>query len=140
MQATKEKLEAEERERAAIEAKIIKQLNICRGRVGPNVNSAVIEECLGPVLALNPDHPQIVELRARVEQIVSDRLIRQQKEVQYQSLVGQLQRSYNEALSVHKSGNRLRAIQAYGTVVKSGLPDPRGLKELSKRQIASIQN
>lgn len=134
-----QRAEAREKERIEMEEKITKTVDECSRKVNANVENVQIDDCLAPIIPLNPDHPLIVELKARVDQIISDRMAREEKNAAYQALVRQHKALYVKAESVLKTGQPLEAITAFEKVVSSKLPDPQNLKGQAKRQIASIQ-
>ncbi len=138
-QLDKQKAEAQERERLEMEEKIQLVVKGCRQKVNSKIDMKTIDDCLGSVMALNPDHPDIQALKAQVDQIVSKRLQDQEKRAEYQGLVRRQKALYDKAVSLKQAGKPLEAIVAYGTVVDSRLPDPENYKVESKREIASIQ-
>lgn len=139
LKAQKAKLEAEERDRLEIEDKIQRQLKVCRAKLTPQVGVRDIDDCLSPIVQFNPEHPGIVALKSQVDQIISDRNIREAQRADYLARVNKHKALYEKAESLKRAAKPLLAIQAYGTVIRSTLPDPSGLKGQAKRQIASIQ-
>jgi tetratricopeptide (TPR) repeat protein len=133
---------AEERERHAqeIEEKIQAVASQCRKLLNPNVTMPEMENCLGPAVALSPDHPLFVALRGEVDQFVTGKAIRMEQAEAYQDKVALLRSIYFRAEKVEQGGERLQAIDAYEKVLVSKLPDPQDLKGKAKRQIASIRN
>lgn len=131
--------EAREQELADMESKIQSTVAQCQKLLTRNVDNKKVEDCLSPVIVLNPEHPAITGLRARVDQMISDRLAAQEERAEYQSLVRRQNSLYAVAEKIDKSGKPLDAIIAYGKVVSSRLPDPQNLKSKAQRQIASIQ-
>jgi tetratricopeptide (TPR) repeat protein len=91
------------------------------------------------VISLNPDHPLILEMNARVDQIIAERTARNERTAEYLALVRQQKGLFDKASNLEKSGKSLDAIKAYDVVVGSRLPDPANLKSKAKRSIASIQ-
>lgn len=131
--------EAREQELADMENKIQSTVAQCQKLVTRNVDSKKVEDCLSPIIVLNPEHPAITGLKARVDQVIADRMAAQEERAEYQSLVRRQNGLYASAEKINKSGNPLEAIKAYGKVVSSRLPDPQNLKGKAERQIASIQ-
>jgi pSer/pThr/pTyr-binding forkhead associated (FHA) protein/tetratricopeptide (TPR) repeat protein len=138
-QVEQQRVEAREKERLEMEDKIQKTVAECSRKVTPRVENAEIDECLSSVIPLNPDHPLIVELKARVDQVITDRMAREERNAEYQALVRRQRALYSKAEVVLKSGQPLEAITAFEKVVASKLPDPQNLKGQAKRQMASIQ-
>lgn len=139
LKAQKAKLEAEERDRLEIEDKIQRQLKVCRAKLTPQIEVREIDDCLSPIVQFNPEHSGIVALKSQVDQIISDRNIREAQRADYQARVNKHKALYDKAEALKRAAKPLQAIQAFGTVIQSTLPDPHGLKGQSKRQIASIQ-
>ena len=131
--------ESREKEQAEMEEKIQATVALCDKLVVSNVDSKKLEECLSPIIVLNPDHEAIASLRARADQLISDRLARNEQKAEYQSLVRRQSSLFTAAENLNKSGKALEAIKAYSRVVSSRLPDPQNLKSKAQRQIASIQ-
>lgn len=131
--------EAREQEQADMEAKIRATVAQCEKLINRNVDSKKVEDCLSPIIVLNPEHPAITGLQARVDQVISDRMAEQERRAEYQSMVKRQSSLYASAEQLDKKGNSLEAIKAYSKVVSSRLPDPQGLKGKAQRQIASIQ-
>lgn len=133
---------AADRERAQqeIEDKIQAQIKICKPLLNKNVVMSKLDDCLTPVLSLNPDHPQILSMKAEADRLISDREIAAANKADYLRRVRTQKGLYSRAQGLYKTGEPLKAISAYENVVGSGLPDPEGLKGRARRQIASIRD
>ncbi len=131
--------EAQEKEKLEMDEKIRRTVELCRRKISSKIEVRTIDDCLSPVIALNPEHPDILALKARVDQIVAERMQSQERKAEYQALVRRQKALYEKAVILSKSGKPLEALVAYGNVVQSKLPDPENLKNESKREIASIQ-
>jgi pSer/pThr/pTyr-binding forkhead associated (FHA) protein len=131
--------EAQEKEKLEMDEKIRQTVELCRRKISSKIEVRTIDDCLSPVIALNPEHPDILALKARVDQIVAERMQSQERKAEYQALVRRQKALYEKAVALSKSGKPLEALEAYGNVVQSKLPDPENLKNESKREIASIQ-
>ncbi len=131
----------EQIEKAKIETeeKIQKQTAVCQKLINADVNMSQMDECLSSILQFNPEHPRILELRAQVESLTAQREARAAEKMAYNSQIAKLRGLYGRAQDIHKSGKPLDAIAAYEKVAESGLPDPGGLKNTSKRAIATIR-
>lgn len=128
-----------EKARAEAEEKIQKQVAECQKKINPEVTVAEIDDCISPVLQFNPDHPKIMELKAQAESLTAIREAKQAERAAYQSQVARLRGLFDKAQGVHKTGKPLDAITAYEKVLDAKLPDPSGLKDSSRRNIASIR-
>ncbi|PIS11323.1 MAG: hypothetical protein COT73_04600 [Bdellovibrio sp. CG10_big_fil_rev_8_21_14_0_10_47_8] len=138
-QIEQQRAEARQKEQAEMEEKIQKTVAECRRRLKTNGDTSAMDDCLNPVIVLSPEHPAIVALRAEVDQMNTERLAREEQRAEYRALVRRQKALYEKARKVAHSGTALEAIEAYRTVVKSRLPDPKGFRVKSSREIASIQ-
>jgi pSer/pThr/pTyr-binding forkhead associated (FHA) protein len=139
-QLDKQRAEAMENEQQEMEEKIRVTVAGCKRKVSSRIETRDIDHCLESVIALNPEHPDILSLKAQVEEIISKRIQDKERKAEYAALVRKQAGLYQKALALDKSGKPLDALVAYADVVKSKLPDPQDLKGRSQREIASIQN
>jgi tetratricopeptide (TPR) repeat protein len=138
-QIEQQRAEVREREKVEMEEKIQKTVAQCKQLVNSKVEVHAIDDCLAPVIPLNPDHEAIVSLKARVDSLISNRLAQQEKAAEYSALARRHRALFEKAKSIEQSGQSLEAIEAYEKVLASRLPDPQSLRGQAKRQIASIQ-
>lgn len=125
--------------KAAQEQEILKQAEICSKKISPDVTIAEIEDCISPVIAFNPEHPKLVELKQAAEMHTLAREEKERQKEQYNNLVGQLSGLFRSAENLEKKGQNLEAIAAYKKVVDSRLPDPNGLKNKASSSISRIR-
>jgi len=138
-QIEQKQAEVREKDKIEMEEKIQHQVAECRQKLTPNVTMNDIDTCLGPVIALNPDHPAMAELREKASELVAVRQEHQEQKAEYQSQVRRHKALFEKAEKVYQSGQPLQALTDYEAVVKSKLADPENLKSKAQRQIASIQ-
>jgi pSer/pThr/pTyr-binding forkhead associated (FHA) protein len=138
-QIEQQKAEMREREKIEMEEKIQAAVVVCEKQINGQIEMRELDDCLSNVMALNPEHPLIMQLKARVDQIITERTVRIQKQAEYQALVRKQKLIFEKASGVVAKGNPLEAIEALNTVVASKLPDPNNYRGEAKRQIASIQ-
>lgn len=138
-QIDQQKAEIKEREMREMEEKILKQVSDCRSRINSETEMSELDDCLAPVIVLNPEHPGIIALKTQVDQLTTERLLRAEQKAEYRSLVQRHKALYSKAEKIAQNGKDLEAISAYQAVVKSKLPDPENLKGQAERQIASIR-
>lgn len=131
----------EEIEKAKLETeeKIQKQVNECQKKMNPMITMSELDDCLSPILQFNPEHPRILSLKTQVESFTAQREAQEAQKMAYQSQVAKLRGIYSRAQVVEKKGKPLDAIAAYEKVLSANLPDPKGVKSLSKRNIDSIK-
>jgi pSer/pThr/pTyr-binding forkhead associated (FHA) protein/tetratricopeptide (TPR) repeat protein len=137
--AERERQEAEAREQERIAEEIKTTIAKCRKLLGPKVTRAEVDECLSPILAYDPDHPEIKSLLDEVAKIEEERLIQEAKAREYQEKVKELTALYNKAKDLETTEQWLEAIEAYREVIQSELPDPKGLKKQSATSKESIE-
>jgi pSer/pThr/pTyr-binding forkhead associated (FHA) protein/tetratricopeptide (TPR) repeat protein len=139
IQAEKTRQEALEKDRIEAEDKIVKQVAECQKLVNPNITMDKIDDCISPVLQFNPDHPKIVDLKSQVEGLIVLREAKEAERAAYASQVSKLRGLYDKAAGLQQTGKPLDAIAAFEKVIASKLPDPKGLRGQSERNIASIR-
>jgi tetratricopeptide (TPR) repeat protein len=130
---------AQEQERQQIENKIIEQTQMCGQKLVPTVTMTDLEKCLQDVVALNPEHPKIIELKLKVEQLMAAQAVKEERAQAYQERVDRQKALFHKAEVLFIETQYLSAIRAYDAVVNSNLPDPENFKTRAKRKIASIQ-
>lgn len=128
-----------EKEQAEMEEKIQATVARCDKLIDSNVQRQKIDDCLSPIIVLNPDHPAILALRSKVDKVLNDLSVKEQLQAEYRSMVQKQKGLFAAAEKIQKEGNAIEAIKAYSRVVASRLPDPNGLKDKAQREIASIQ-
>lgn len=141
-QIDQKKLEQQEQERQEMEEKIVSISNQCRSLLGREMTaeqSKKVDECLAPAMVLNPEHHAILEIKAKVDQLLNEQIERKEKMAEYSALVRKQKSLFSKAQEIEKQGNFLETIKAYEVVVSSKLPDPQDLRGESRRKIASIQ-
>ncbi|MCE3011149.1 MAG: FHA domain-containing protein [Proteobacteria bacterium] len=138
-QIDQQKAEEKERQAREMEEKIAVKVVECRPLLSRKASMEALDDCLGSVVVLNPDHPEIVNLKMKMDAVLTQRSIAAQRSAEYQSQVRRRKAIYEKALSVLNSGDQLGAIPAFESVIKSNLPDPENLKALARRQINQIQ-
>lgn len=140
IQEQKRRQDELEKVRRENEKAIQKQADECTKKLNPDVSVEEIEDCLSPVIALEPSHPRILELKNKAAAFTEAREIKAAQDAAYNENVSKLVAIYQRAEKVAESGNNLEAIAAYERVLAQNLPDPRGLKKKSKAAIAAINS
>jgi tetratricopeptide (TPR) repeat protein len=134
-----QKMESKEKELAEMQEKIQRTVGECRAKLNDKTELREVDECLSPIISLSPDDPAILSLKAQAEQLVSERLMRDEKRADYQSRVRKFKNMFERAQQLETKGDKLGAAKAYQALLGSSLPDPDKLKEKGKRQLASLQ-
>jgi pSer/pThr/pTyr-binding forkhead associated (FHA) protein len=138
-QIEQKKAEVRERELAEMEIRIQETIAKCQVLLKPSVQISDLDNCLLPIIPLSPDHPSIAQLKAKADQIVAERLQREEKRAEYISMVRKLKSQFAKAEALQRQGKPLEAVSSYEAVLRSGGPDPDQLKIKARRQVASIQ-
>lgn len=136
LQRNQEKIE---RDRLEQEEKITKRTAECRGKMTPETTRDQMEACLADVIALQPDNPMIAAIFGEISAHEAARAAQKQKEAEYQAAVDKLKAIWARAKKLEKDIKYLDAIEVYGQVSASSLPDPGGLKSQAKLQIQSLR-
>ena len=129
-----------EKEKAEQNKKIVETINICKKLISPEITIDKMKECLAPVALIDPTNNEYIKLITEVEKINSDKKVKADEELSYQSQVKALDELFAKAEAIQKNGFPYKAIKAYKIVIASKLPDPANLKDKSKRQISFIEN
>jgi hypothetical protein len=128
------------KDKAETAAKIENQASVCDKKVNSNYTEAELDECLSPVIQFDPDHPRILSLRKKVQELVSLKQASEAQKRTYQVDVARLKAIFLKAEKMQKgTNNPLDVIDAFQVVMRSSLPDPDRLKARSQRNIASIR-
>jgi len=127
------------KEREEQEARMKEIVLSCEKLLSPNITAAEMNQCMAPVVAMNPDHPDYLRLMGEAERIEKDRV---QKEVEARTREQQIEefkRLFKDAEQVQEQGYAFKAIKKYEAVLNSQLPDPGNLKRIAKSRIEFIK-
>ncbi len=136
----KEDLERKEKDRIQIEEKVQRQVQSCRKNMSANWVLADLDQCLSSVMALNPDHPDISNLKGELERNRIQKSMLEAKNKDYREQVQKLKNQFQKASSQLEKENFALALKEFKQVSELSLPDPEGLKSKAKRQVSSIQS
>lgn len=122
------------------EEKIISQTNVCSKLLtNPNINSVEMDSCLSSVIEYNPEHPKILDLKQKVEQITLNRKIQEDSRKEYAAKAARLAALFDKAKGFEAEHQPLIAIEQYERVIQSDLPDPDGLKTQARGRIKLLR-
>lgn len=127
------------KEREEQEARMKEIVLNCEKLITPNITAAEMNQCMAPVVAMNPDHPDYLRLMGEAERIEKERL---QKEVEARTREQQIEEFkalFKAAEKVQEQGYAFKAIRKYELVLDSQLPDPGDLKKIAKDRIGFIK-
>jgi pSer/pThr/pTyr-binding forkhead associated (FHA) protein/tetratricopeptide (TPR) repeat protein len=131
-----EKIEREKRE---TEEKIQNIVKHCSQLITNSTTTEELNECLGPALELNPEHPDLMTLKMQVSKYAEERELKAKEKEVYDAEVKQLRGQFMEAMKLAEL-DPLKGVPALEELLNSTLPDPDKLKEKARRQISFINN
>jgi pSer/pThr/pTyr-binding forkhead associated (FHA) protein len=121
--------------------RIVEQnLRDCEATASRSMNIEEIRACLGPSIDLNPNHPKIQELIARVQSRISEQERRAAERKSYQDLLAKGHALYSKAAELDRKGNAFEAVEGYKKHIASSFPDPENLKAKSSARIQAMTN
>ncbi len=132
-------LDQKEIEKQDNQKKIVEQVRICRSKVNSLTQLKDIEDCLMPVITLDPSSPDIEKLKKDVEQQITDRQLKEVQRKDHQQKVQQLKSMYQNAMNQLAQGKPKSALESFQVVTRSTLPDPDDLKGKANNQIQQIK-
>ena len=142
--AEREKILADERrkkeQRTQVEDQVESVLSKCRQLAKSTKNVAKLSACLEPVLDLDPTNEEANELVTTLQEKIEADRISQTNRRNRAALISKSKKRFNSAKKLYDAGELRSARSAYKKYLKSGLPDPGGLKKEASRDIASINS
>lgn len=132
--------EEEEKARILADEKIKRIITECEKLVTADVTEDKMTNCLVEASAINPEHPEILRLKAETKKIVDAKKTKEQEKEAYDVLVKELDKIYNAAEALRNQGYPYKAIKGYNLVIDSTLPDPKKLKSKAKAKISFIED
>lgn len=93
-----------------------------------------------PVREKDPGNPRLIQMIEKVEMASAVRKSREDQNRAYQEQLARSRNQFDNALNLLKTGQYLAAKSAFNDYIASPLPDPGGLKNRAKREIASIDD
>ncbi|MBX9767278.1 MAG: hypothetical protein K2X47_08415, partial [Bdellovibrionales bacterium] len=139
-QQKREQMQAENKRMAETKKKINEIVESCRMMSERTQDIAAVQSCLTPALELDPSNSTAQEIIMKMEAARAAREKAMQAATSHRHNVGNGEGLYQRAAQLKSSGRLLLAVQAFESHIRSGYPDPKNLKEESKRQIASIKS
>ncbi|MFN3455581.1 MAG: FHA domain-containing protein [Pseudobdellovibrio sp.] len=129
----REKVQAEEM------ATFKETIEKCEKSITPETTVAEIEECLQPATLIDPEHPDRVNMIARVQKLFDERRNKEESAKVLLAQNDELRALFAKAEEVNASGYPKKTIKAYQAVIDSSLPDVDNLKNTAKKRIKLIQ-
>lgn len=132
--------EKAQKEKAEMDDKIQKQVEQCEKTLLPeSVDMTSLDNCLAPVLTLNPDHELIHSLKKRIEQIIAERELKKTKQKEYQEELKKLNALYRKAESLEKNEKLREAIKIYESILNSKYSDNSDVKNKAGSRIKALK-
>lgn len=131
------KRQREELQRLEAEAREI--VARCRPLAASSGSPPEIRACLDRALQIKPDDQEALGLLEQVERRRAADSAKRASQAAYAASASQGRSLWAKAESLRKTGKRREAIGAYQAHVRSGYPDPEGLKAKSRASIAAIK-
>lgn len=129
------RLKQEEAER---EERIKNIVAFCKQQIKPETTSVQVEECLAPAIQLNPEHPDILQIRQDVAAVEEERRTREAADALRAAQVAELKKQYTLAQEVGEK-DPLKGIDAFNDFLKLTMPDPDKLQDKAKDQIKKLK-
>lgn len=95
--------------------------------------------CLRPALEHDPENGMVRDLIGRVRARIEANTISEKNKADYARRVAKGKALYERAFTLEGEGEYLDALEAYKKHAEAAYPDPQGLKQLSQKQIFSIE-
>ncbi|MGZ3724616.1 MAG: FHA domain-containing protein [Pseudobdellovibrio sp.] len=132
--------EKAQKEKEEQDAKIKQVIAECEKKLSPTITAEEMNQCLAPVVAINPDNPDYVRLMAAAEKIQNDKKQKEAEAKNYEQQVAEFKTLFEEAEKVQQQGLAFKAIKKYKVVLESPLPDPKNLKKIAQDRIGYIED
>lgn len=136
---TQQESERRDKEQAELQALIKATLEKCEKSITADTTVDGLQECLAPVTINDPTNADADKMLGKVRKTIADRQAKEDAERIAEQQREDLKAIFERAEKVHETGFPKKAIKAYNEVVQSDLPDPDGLKDLSKSRIKFIE-
>ncbi len=134
-----ELLERQAQQEAELHQKISNILFKCKNILQKIKSSSEIKACLSEAQQLDPENIEIQHLILEAQEKEAEYKRKQDERKKYHHKIVKGQNIFRQAKDLHQKGKFLSARKIYHRLLKSGLPDPSGLKVIARRKIASIE-
>lgn len=134
-----QELQAEKDRMEKIQAEVKAILFKCDKIANLTTSVDEVKECLARAFELDPENIQMSQMIGKVSQKAEDSRMRDQQKKDYAARVERARAIFQSARTQENKRNWLSALDNYNKLIKSGLPDPDGLKSRAERSIASIR-
>ena len=132
-------IERQKQQEAELRQKVLAIVDECQPLRENLKESSKMISCLAPAMELDPENSAIKNLIAEAEQKEEDHKRRLAEKALYRDRIRKGKKIFNKAEKFQSNGRYLTAKKTYKHLLRSGLPDPNGLKIKARRKIASIE-
>jgi pSer/pThr/pTyr-binding forkhead associated (FHA) protein len=130
----------EEMKRAAQnKVTVLRNLEKCKPIAARTYQLGELMTCLAPTIDLDPENPTIADYKAQIAARVAEREAKQAQSRAYAARVAKGEALFREAEAIEKRGDNDDAVDAYRKHLAANLPDPKGLREISKKKVGIIE-
>jgi len=133
--------QVEEEMKQAAQNKVIVSQNLekCKPVAARTFDEDELRTCLAPTYNLDPTNPTIVDYFNQVKTRVAEREAKQAQGRAYAAKVARGEELFRKAEEIEKRGDNDGAVDAYRKHLTANLPDPKGLREISKKKVGIIE-
>lgn len=136
---TVEEAERLAREAAELAEKNKKIIADCEKLMSPTITYNEMNNCLQPVISIDPTNVDVTRILKAVENIDIER---KQAEIDKQDLaerLAKMDKLFEDAEAEHRKGFAFKTIKKYEAVLAANLPDPKKYKEKARERIKFIE-
>lgn len=112
----------------------------CVKKYSHSLDVEAINTCLTPAAEIDPENEDAKKLVEGANERIEQKKQTQESKEEYRKRVKQREALFQRAKKLHDSGKLLDAVEAYERHIASTLPDPKDLKEESKKNISDIKS
>jgi pSer/pThr/pTyr-binding forkhead associated (FHA) protein/tetratricopeptide (TPR) repeat protein len=133
------KQEKEAKDRQAMENRIQAVATLCAKSLNRYNREEELDNCLVEALQLDPAHPVILDIKAKLQALLMEKNARKLQKAEYNRKVAQLKALYRNAQKTESEEEYIKTIAAYKKVISSSLPDPGDLKGDSVKRLDQLK-
>jgi pSer/pThr/pTyr-binding forkhead associated (FHA) protein len=132
-------IEEDMKQAAANKLVVARNLDECKKIADRTYDESELRTCLAPSYNLDPTNPTINEYINKVQVRVAERDLKQQKGRAYAASIARGEALFRDAEAIEKRGDNDAAVDAYRKHFNSPYPDPKHLKEISRKKAGIIE-
>jgi pSer/pThr/pTyr-binding forkhead associated (FHA) protein/tetratricopeptide (TPR) repeat protein len=136
LEREKERLQ---KQKENIEQQVAEVVAECRTKLATFKTEEDINTCLGQAIELDPQNAAIEEMRNYLKMKDDEKVARAEQEDAHRRKVQAGEARFYAARSLKAKNQLKKAISAYNEYIDSSYPDPKNLKAVAKRELASVK-